>query len=122
MTPRIGLAIALLTLTAWPAFGQDKAELPRVLILGDQIYNEPARSLGTELKGKIQVTYTPWPQGRVLNSSTALELLDHSDQRTVDGATGRQHGLGEGGAAGHGAASLPAGTRPGVSLAPRLLP
>ena len=50
--------------------------LPRVLILGDQIYHQPASELRKELKGNAEVHCLRAEPGVVWNSSTALELLD----------------------------------------------
>ena len=50
--------------------------LPRVLILGDQIYQQPASELRKELKGKAEVHCPRTEPGVVWNSATALELLD----------------------------------------------
>ena len=50
--------------------------LPRVLILGDQIYQQPASELRKELKDKAEVHCPRTEPGVVWNSSTALELLD----------------------------------------------
>ena len=50
--------------------------LPRVLILGDQIYQQPASELHKELKGKVEIHYPRMKPGVVWNSATALELLD----------------------------------------------
>ena len=54
---------------------EEKA-LPRVLILGDQIYQQPASELQKELKGKVEIHYPRMEPGMVWNSNTALELLD----------------------------------------------
>ncbi len=50
--------------------------LPRVLILGDQIYQQPASELRKELKGKVEVHYPMLEPGEVWNSTTALDLVD----------------------------------------------
>ncbi|MDG2212866.1 MAG: hypothetical protein P8M70_03495, partial [Verrucomicrobiota bacterium] len=50
--------------------------LPRVLILGDQIYQQPASALQKELKGKVEIHYPRMEPGVVWNSNTALKLLD----------------------------------------------
>jgi len=51
-------------------------DLPRVLILGDQIYQQPASELKKELKGKVEIHYPRLEPGEIWNSTTALELLD----------------------------------------------
>ena len=69
-------------IAAFPAFvlsGEIMAEettLPRVLILGDQIYQQPATELRKELKGKAEINFPTMKPGEVWNSTTALELLD----------------------------------------------
>ena len=50
--------------------------LPRILILGDQIYQKPALALKKELKGKAEVHYPRMEPGEVWNSTTALKVLD----------------------------------------------
>ena len=50
--------------------------LPRVLILGDQIYQQPASELKKELKGKVEIHCPRLKPGEIWNSTTALELLD----------------------------------------------
>ena len=54
----------------------EESALPRVLILGDQIYQQPATELRKELKGKAEVNFPGMKPGEVWNSTTALELLD----------------------------------------------
>ena len=51
-------------------------DLPRVLILGDQIYQQPASELKKELKGKVEIHCPRLEPGEIWNSTTALELLD----------------------------------------------
>ena len=70
---------AIIVLLAFILGGQLRAaenELPRMLILGDQIYQQPASDLQKELKGKVEVHYLRMEPGVVWNSKTALELLD----------------------------------------------
>lgn len=56
---------------------QDDANaLPRVLIIGDAMYNQTVREVGNELKGKATVVYASGPSNTVLNSRMALEHLD----------------------------------------------
>lgn len=54
----------------------DEKALPRVLILGDQIYQQPASELRKELKGKAEVHCPRMEPGVVWNSVTALQLLE----------------------------------------------
>jgi len=49
--------------------------LPRVLILGDSVYNGPAREVAKALKGKAEVVYKQPVPGRPFNSRTALDDL-----------------------------------------------
>ncbi|MBC8324047.1 MAG: SGNH/GDSL hydrolase family protein [Verrucomicrobia subdivision 3 bacterium] len=56
---------------------QAENALPRVLILGDQIYQQPAADLKKELKGKAEIHCPRHEPGVVWNTTTALELLDH---------------------------------------------
>ena len=51
-------------------------DLPRVLILGDPVYQEPAGQISKELKGKVKVVYSRPEPGEVFNSTTILENLD----------------------------------------------
>ena len=56
------LIIALLI----PDHVRAQDELPRVLILGDSIYNGPARELSKELKGQVTVVYRQLPPASLL--------------------------------------------------------
>ena len=69
---RLGVIAILL---AVHLHGDEKA-LPRVLILGDQIYQQPALELRKELKGKAEVHCPRMEPGVVWNSVTALQLLE----------------------------------------------
>ena len=55
---------------------QAEETLPRVLILGDQVYQQPAADLKNELKGKAEIHYPRHEPGVGWNTTTALELLD----------------------------------------------
>ncbi|MBI1375791.1 MAG: hypothetical protein GC159_24030 [Phycisphaera sp.] len=76
--PRTLRVILLLTIALSPAlaYGQAKAPLPRVLILGDGVYNEPSRVVAKELKGEVDVVYVTWQPDEVPDTTTALEHLD----------------------------------------------
>jgi len=50
--------------------------LPRVLIIGDSVYNQPAAETAKLLKGKAEVVFAKIEPGEVCNSSIALEKLD----------------------------------------------
>ena len=71
--------VAIAVLLAFFGAGQlgaaEKA-LPRMLILGDQIYQQPASELKKEFKEKAEIHYPRLEPGMVWNSATALELLD----------------------------------------------
>lgn len=68
-------ALVLATLLFGLPLAGEKA-LPRILILGDQIYRQPASDLKKELKGKAEVHYPTVEVGMVWSSSTALDMLD----------------------------------------------
>ena len=50
--------------------------LPRVLILGDAIYTQPANTITKMLGGKAEVVYRTTPVGIAHNSTSVLEHLD----------------------------------------------
>ena len=50
--------------------------LPRVLIIGDSIYQQPAAEVAKELKGRVELVYASRSPGEVCNTETALENLD----------------------------------------------
>ena len=58
------------------AFCRADENLPRVLILGDPVYQEPAGQISKELKGKVKVVYPRPEPGEVFNSETILVNLD----------------------------------------------
>ncbi|MGY8769480.1 MAG: SGNH/GDSL hydrolase family protein [Pirellulales bacterium] len=70
------ILLLLLALSSGTAYGQQQ-DLPRVLIIGDSVYNQTTRSVAIDLKGKASVVYTTWPKDTVPNSTTAIEHLDH---------------------------------------------
>ena len=72
----IRLMILLLTVSLLPASALGDESLPRVLILGDSVYREPARRAANELKGRVEVVYATLKPGEVRNTGTALENLD----------------------------------------------
>jgi hypothetical protein len=55
---------------------QGQTQRPRVLILGDSIYQPIGRSLTSELKDKVEVVTPAIQPGEIRNSSTALENID----------------------------------------------
>ena len=72
----LGAIAGLLALYLVGPLNAAEKALPRVLILGDQIYQQPASDLNKELKGKAEIHYPRLEPGVVWNSATALELLD----------------------------------------------
>ena len=55
---------------------EGQTQRPRVLILGDSIYQPIGRSLTSELKDKVEVVTPAIQPGEIRNSSTALENID----------------------------------------------
>ncbi len=49
--------------------------IPRVLILGDSVYQQPAREAAKELKGRAEVVFAAMGPGEVRNSTKAIEEL-----------------------------------------------
>ena len=68
--------ILLLIIPLIPATAAEEKALPRVLILGDSVYNVPSQSTAAQLKGKAEVVYVRLEPGEVLNTTLALEHLD----------------------------------------------
>jgi len=50
--------------------------LPRVLILGDSVYQQPARDAASELKGRIEVVYATMQPGEIRNTTHAIANLN----------------------------------------------
>lgn len=71
---RFILPLLLFALTLVGARAGDS--LPRVLMLGDRIYQEPAAEVAKELKDRVEVVYHRLEPGEVRNSTTALANLD----------------------------------------------
>ena len=65
--------IAACVLAAGAASAQKRAGLPRVLLLGDSIYGQPARAAQKMLKGRVELVV---PKTRPGDSATALRTLD----------------------------------------------
>jgi hypothetical protein len=49
---------------------------PRVLILGDSIYNNPTQIAAKELKGRVELVYAKTNPGESLHTGISLERLD----------------------------------------------
>ncbi len=69
------ILIVMLAMSCGSAHAQKQA-LPSVLIIGDSIYSQNARSVASELKDKASVVIAAMPQDTVLNSATVIEHLD----------------------------------------------
>ena len=52
------------------------ADLPRVLMLGDPVYNEPSRSAAAMMKGRVELVYPGYAHNEVIDTTTALTKLD----------------------------------------------
>ncbi|MDG2223965.1 MAG: hypothetical protein P8L85_21470 [Rubripirellula sp.] len=57
------------------AYGEG-GRIPRVLILGDSVYQQPAGEVAKALKGKVEVVFPPIMPGEVRNTTTILANLD----------------------------------------------
>lgn len=57
-------------------FAQGDEPRPRVLILGDRVYQEPARTAAQELKDRVDVVFHPLKPGQVWNTDVALRELE----------------------------------------------
>ena len=55
---------------------QADEQLPRVLIIGDRVYQQPANEVKKELKAKVDVVYATLAPDEVRNSETLLQDLD----------------------------------------------
>ena len=64
----------LIALVATPAFGDEG--LPRVLILGDRVYQQPTGEVAKVLKGKAEVVYATVQPGEVRSTTNALVSFD----------------------------------------------
>ena len=68
----LGVIALLLAFVSSGNLAASETSLPRVLILGDQIYQQPATELKKELKGKVELHYPRLEPGEIWNSTTAL--------------------------------------------------
>lgn len=68
--------LLLLIAVLVPATANGDERVPRVLILGDIIYQQPARDAAKELMGKVEVVFASIQPGEVRNTHTALASLD----------------------------------------------
>lgn len=74
-TPMRYIALLLIALLPLAAHAQDCAPLPRVLIIGDSVYQQ-ARAVSTDLKDQAGVTFANWGTVNICNTQTALDHLD----------------------------------------------
>ena len=58
------------------AADEKKQDLPRVLILGDSVYRQPAADMAKELKGRVEVVFAQTDTSQPFNSTTVLSRLD----------------------------------------------
>jgi hypothetical protein len=66
-----------LVLVCGPVVAQEgKAALPKVLIIGDSVYQQHARGVTDDLKGLADVQFAAWPKGVLPNSTSAVKHLD----------------------------------------------
>ena len=70
--------LPVLALAVLPGAGDSQADeqLPRVLIIGDRVYQQPANEVKKELKAKVDVVYATLAPDEVRNSETLLQDLD----------------------------------------------
>lgn len=70
----VGLLLVVSSLVAH-AQEQGEAALPRVLIIGDNVYSNHARELSKVLKGKVEVVFAAWNPGEIADTATTIQLL-----------------------------------------------
>ena len=70
--------LSVLALAVLLGSGDSRADeqLPRVLIIGDRVYQQPANEVKKELKAKVDVVYATLAPDEVRNSETLLQDLD----------------------------------------------
>ena len=66
--------LLLIVAASKAAFSEDR--LPRVLILGDSVYQQPARDAAKELKGRVEVVFATIQPGEVRHTQNAIDNLD----------------------------------------------
>ena len=71
---RATVLLLLIVAASNPAISEDR--LPRVLILGDSVYQQPARDAAKELKGRAEVVFATLQPGEVRHTQHAIENLD----------------------------------------------
>jgi hypothetical protein len=75
MKTLLALALAII-LGGGASFGAKPAALPRVLIIGDSIYSQPAKDAAKELKERVEVVHVGATAEEVCNTEAALARLD----------------------------------------------
>jgi len=68
--------ILLVVVTALPISAHAQESLPRVLILGDFVYQQPAADVAKALKDQAEVVYVRMNPGEVRHTSAVLATLD----------------------------------------------
>ncbi|MEM7231398.1 MAG: sialate O-acetylesterase [Planctomycetota bacterium] len=68
------LLLVISVLVSLPVGAADS--LPRVLILGDGVYREPARNAASILKGRVEIVWRSIEPGEIRSSETALKSVD----------------------------------------------
>lgn len=68
--------VLLLAVSLTPAVSVGQEPLPRVLILGDSIYRQPAAEIAKQLKGKVEIVYATMKPGEVRHTSAVLNDLE----------------------------------------------
>jgi hypothetical protein len=53
-----------------------EAEPPRILIIGDDIYRQPAQATAKELRDRVELVHAKVPTGAVLHTGLSTEVLD----------------------------------------------
>ena len=70
------LRVCACALIVGAADGVAEERLPRVLILGDSVYQQPAGDAAKELKGRVEVVYVALQPGEVRNVQTVLKNFE----------------------------------------------
>lgn len=71
------MAVVALPLVCAPvAAQQEKPTLPRVLIIGDAVYQNHARTVSSVLKDRVNVQIVRWPKAVLPSSTNMIEHLD----------------------------------------------
>lgn len=71
---RVTGLLLLISAVSNPVVSEDR--LPRVLILGDSVYQQPARDAAKELKGRVEVVFATISPGEVRHTQNAIDNLD----------------------------------------------